>query len=214
MTVLAGLDIATKSGFAAMQDGKIVETVTFLGPKRKRSILDDAKALDAVHEGNIGRLFEDALRVWLIRMKVEHVAIEAPLPGNKDKTETHVNPDADFAGQSITYTKKPGTSISANYRTYGLSFIACAVCARLNIPVRLVNQSTWRKSFLGHGRPGSRPGDAKKAAVKECQRLGIPISSVDAAEAVGIAYWLNLQLFPYTPKANALFNLPPTVRAG
>ncbi len=178
----------------------------------KKSILDNTKALDAVREGKIGRDFEDALRVWLLDNKVEHVAIEAPVPSNKSRRETHINPEADFAGTSITYTEKDGTSLASIFRIYGLEMMACAVCARLNIPAVFVVQSSWRKAFLGNGSP-MKAAKAKQEAVKQCRRYGIEVASVDAAEAVGIAYWLNITLFPYSPAANSLFNLPPTMKS-
>ncbi|BCH33228.1 hypothetical protein MesoLjLc_51580 [Mesorhizobium sp. L-8-10] len=208
---IAGLDLATASGFAVWKDvvtGTAITTTTFKAPTKKKNILEGSKALDAVHEGNVGKTFEDALRVWLIDNKVEYVAIEAPIPSNNKRRERVVSPDADFAGQAITYIEKDGTSLAAIYRLYGLSFMACQVCNRLNIPTVLVAQQTWRKAFLGHG----HPKDAKKEAVKMCRRLGIDISSVDCAEAVGVVHWLKGHLFPYSHAANSLFNLPPTTK--
>ncbi|CDX26848.1 hypothetical protein MPL3356_60587 [Mesorhizobium plurifarium] len=196
---IGALDIATTTGAAVMDDDGVITTQTFKGPTRKRNILEDEKALDAEHEAKIGRLFEDFVRVWLMDSRVEMVAIEAPLPSNTSST---------WAGKSLIKTTEKGASLSAVYRIYGMSMIACAMCARFNIPVRFIHQATWRKDFLGNG----RPSDAKKESKAMCARLGISISSADAAEAAGIVWTLNKQINPYTPAANGLFKLPPTVR--
>ncbi|WP_192242915.1 hypothetical protein [Mesorhizobium silamurunense] len=205
--ILGGLDIATTTGAAVMKDG-VITTQTFKGPTRKRNILEDEKALDAAHEAKIGRLFEDFMRVWLMENRVEMVAIEAPLPSNNVRQKTVVDTSSTWAGHALVKTTEKGASLSSIYRIYGMSMIACAMCERFNIPVRFIAQGTWRKEFLGNG----RPGDAKKEAKLMCARLGIGISSADAAEAAGIVWTLNKQLNPYTPAANSLFNLPPTVR--
>lgn len=183
--ILCGLDIATTTGLACFKDG-IFTTATFKGNKVKK----ETDGLDPVREGEIGRLFQDLLRVWLIENRVEYVAIEAPISSAHVRRKAVINPQASFAGQAITYTNQPATSMSAIYRIYGLSFAAAAVCSRLNIPAVMVVQQTWRKAFLGSG----HIPDAKKAAKAKCEALGIKISSVDAAEAVGIAYWLKERL--------------------
>jgi hypothetical protein len=204
--IVAGLDLATKSGLAVI-DGDRIVTTTWKAPKSGR-LLGDAKdgSIDPIHSGQIGRAFEDFLRAWLVEHKVEHVAVEMPLRSNAQRTVTTVK-DRGFAGQSVVKEKQALTTMSTIYRLYGLNFLALAVCARLNIPAELVNQSEWRKAFLGSG----SPKDAKDAAVAQCRRLNIEIASVDAAEAVGIAWWLRGHLVPAKfTKANDLFSLPPT----
>jgi hypothetical protein len=195
------MDLATTSGFCRY-DGEKFETTTFKA-NVKKNILDDSKGIDASREGEIGRKFQDFLQCWLIENRIEYTAIEAPLPSNTTRRKRVVNTSSDFAGQSLTYQEVGGVSQSAVFRMYGLEFCALALCNRLNIPVLFVHQATWRKTFLGNG----KPTDAKKEAVKMCQRLGIQISSVDAAESVGVCKWLDEHLNPYSHRrANDLFS--------
>lgn len=205
--VIAGLDIASKTGLAVI-DGEKITTATWKAPRAKDQVFEDAHgSINPVHSGQIGRAFEDYLRSFIIEHRVQYVAIEAPLRSNAQKTVTMVDMDAGFAGQAIRKEVKNITSMATIYRLYGLSFIACSVCARFNIQPVLVNQSAWRKSFLASG----STKNAKDAAVEQCRRLRIEISSVDAAEAVGIAWWLRSYLNPAKfARANDLFNLPKT----
>lgn len=200
---IAGLDIATVSGLAVMKDRVITASTFRAGGKKKFLDRDDAVgSLDAAKEGQIGRSWEDHLRCWLIENNVGYVAIEAPIPSNPVRKKAHVNPGAGFAGQAITYTEESKSSISAIFRAYGLEMIALAVCTRLNIPVVFVHQGTWRKAFLGNG----RPKDAKHEAKAMCTKLGIACSSLDAAEACGVVTWLDHTLNPYAKRAgNDLF---------
>lgn len=212
---LAGLDIATTTGLARKIDGKIY-TQTFRCPPKKKSILDDSKGLDALHEGATGRRFEDFLQSWLIEHEIHRVAIEAVIVSNTTRTKTVVDTSADFAGQALRKVEVAGTSLDAIYRIYGLNFVAATVCSRLGIPCEFVAQTTWRKAFLGNG----RPKDAKDEAVRQCRRLGIDVSSKDAAEAAGILWWLDQKLNPYGNKLRVgdLFANttppPPGVSAG
>lgn len=195
------MDLATTSGFCKY-DGEKFETTTFKA-NVKKNILDDAKGIDAAREGEIGRKFQDFLQCWLIENRIESVAIEAPLPSNTTRRKRVVNTGADFAGQSLSYQEVGGVSQAAVFRMYMIEGMALALCNRLNIPVVFVHQATWRKEFLGTG----KPTDAKKEAVKMCQRLGIEISSVDAAESVGVAFWLDRHLNPLSHRrANDLFS--------
>lgn len=206
---LAGLDLATTSGFALMVDGAITRTTTVRAPAKLKNILEVGPTIDPRHEGRVTVHFEDALLVWLRDEKPDHVGIEAPIPSNTTKKTAVIRDQASFHGQAITYTEKAGTSQAAIFRIYGLEMSACAMCYRLNIPVTFIGQTTWRKEFLGNG----RPKNPKAEAVKMCRKLGIEISSVDAAEAVGVAWALNTIINPYTHKANSLFRLAPTTRS-
>lgn len=206
--VIGGMDLATTSGFCVVRDGKY-ETQTFRA-NVKKSILDGSKGIDAKREGEIGRKFQDFLQCWLITNQVDTVAIEAPLPSNTTRRKRVVNTASDFAGQAIQYQEVGGVSQAAVFRMYGLEFAALALCNRLNISAVFVHQATWRKEFLGTG----RPTDAKKEAVKMCQRLGIEISSVDAAEACGVAFWLDRQINPLSHRrANDLFGGQQSISA-
>jgi len=207
--IFAGLDVATVTGLAAI-DGEKVTTATYRSPKKKGDVFGDADKsgkIDAIHTGAIGVGFEDYLRSWLIANRVTHAAVEMPIRSNATRTKTTVDPQARFAGKAIHKETVAITSMATIYRLYGLSFLALTVCARLQIPCRLVNQSEWRKAFLGTG----TTKDAKQSAVVQCKRLGIAYSSVDACEALGIAWYLRGELSPANYRqANNLFNLPPT----
>lgn len=202
--VLAGLDIATVTGIGLMVDKKIT-TQTFRAEGKKR-FLDDPndKSLDAKRMGVAGRSFEDFLEAFLITNGVQHVAIEEPL--NMDlfgPRKKLVGMDANaLFGQGKQFEVQRGRSLASSFKIYGLEFIACTVCARLNIPSTFVNQTTWRKAFLGNG----RPKDAKHEAKAMCAKFGIECSSLDAAEAAGIVFWLGQYLNPYgLQRANDLF---------
>lgn len=203
---IAGLDIATTSGFS-IWDGEKFHTQTFRA-NVKKNILENSKSLDAAREGEIVRKFEDFIHCWLVENRVEYVGIEQPIPSNPVRKKRQINMSADFAGQAITYAETPGTSQAAIFRIYALEAAAAATCHRLNIPVVFVAQGTWRKTFLGSG----RPGNAKQEAVKMCGRLGIEISSVDSAEAVGVCYHLVQEMFPQkVRRANDLFANPQSM---
>jgi hypothetical protein len=205
--IVAGLDIASWTGLAVL-DGDKVKTCLWKAPKSGKILGEDERSttVDPRHSGKVGREFEDFLRAWLLEHGVQHVAIEMPLRSNAQKTVTRVK-DRGFAGQSVVKEQHSITSMATIYRLYGLNFMAATVCARLGIPCELVNQTEWRKAFLGSG----SPKDAKDAAVEQCRRLRIPINSKDEAEAVGIAWWLRGHLNPRQfARANDLFALPPT----
>ncbi|WP_370677603.1 hypothetical protein [Pleomorphomonas sp. PLEO] len=206
--ILAGLDIASTTGLAILDGDKAI-TATWKAPKRKGYVFgdDEKKNIDPLHSGQIGCSFEDYLRSWLVDNRVEYVAIEQPLRSDAKRKKTTVDTSSRFAGNAIKTEVVPITSMATIYRLYGLSFLALSVCARFGIPARMVNQSEWRKAFLGNG----SPKDAKQAAVAQCKRLGIAFSSVDACEAIGVAWWLRGELFPQRfAAADSLFNLPPT----
>ncbi len=197
---IAGLDLATTSGLAWMAPDGTITASTFRA-NVKKNFLDNEKSLDAVREGEIGRKFEDHLTAWLINNEIGYVGIEAPIPSNPVRKKAHINTDANFAGQSITYTEVAGASLAAIFRIYGLEMVAVTTCQRLNIPAVFIGQGTWRKSFLGTG----KPREAKKEAMAMCKRLGIECSSMDAAEACGVVFHLNTVLNPYGRRAQDLF---------
>ncbi len=198
--IVGAMDIATTTGVAHW-DGDKFHTQTFKA-NVKKNILDNEKALNADREGEIVRKFQDFTQIWLIENRIETVFIEQPIPSNPVRKKRQVNTDSNWAGQAITYTEVAGTSQAAIFRIYGLEAAAAAICSRLNIPVKFVSQGTWRKSFLGSG----RPSNAKQEAVKECKRLGIEISSVDAAEACGLCWHAVQEMYPQKfRKAEDLF---------
>ena len=74
-------------------------------------------------------------------------------------------------------------------RLYGLRAIALQSAQGMSIPVLEVNQGTWRKKFTGNGRATK---DDTLALVREKYDEGV--KSFDAAEAVGVAFYLKTKL--------------------
>ena len=74
-------------------------------------------------------------------------------------------------------------------RLYGLRAIALQSAQGMSIPVLEVNQGTWRKKFTGNGRASK---DDTLALVRE--RYDDSVKSFDAAEAVGVAFYLKTKL--------------------
>ena len=65
----------------------------------------------------------------------------------------------------------------------GLDVMAQATAAMRGIEYQTVAVQTWRKAFLGHG----RPENPKRAAIRMCKQLGWDVDgSHDKAEAAGI----------------------------
>lgn len=209
--VLGGLDIATATGAAIMRDGVITTEPLIYPGRKKKSILDvDKNKLDAEELGKVFAWFEGAIMTWLIFNKVEYVGIEEPLRTDfSPRKKAVIDVESEWAGKAIRYEEQGGgTSLKTVFKLHGLEAEACKCCAKLNIPVVFVNQSTWRKSFLGNG----RPPNAKQAAKKQCERLGIKSATLDSAEAAGVVHWLDQHLNPYSHRrANDLFAGKPSI---
>jgi hypothetical protein len=121
-----------------------------------------------------------AFKVWfrgtLLAHQVQHAAIEQPL------RTPMIDPK--------TNELSPKSNMATYLRLYGLRGHALAICAELHIPCEEVNQMTWRKAFVGNGR-------AKKADALALARQLVPsLKSNDAAEAIGVAWWLQGHLSP------------------
>lgn len=202
--ILGGLDIATTTGAAVKKNGEIT-TETIRLPSKKKSILDkdDKKNLDGDEAGDLLIHFEVAIRSWIIRHGIQEVAIEEPLRTDFQRTKTVVDTQSEFAGNALRKETVAGTPMKTVFRIYSLVGVACKVCRQMNVNVRFVNQTTWRRDFLGNG----RPKDPKHEARKMCEQLGIKISSLDSAEAAGIVSWLDNQLNPYAARGG-LFGGP------
>ena len=203
MSILCGLDIATKTGLCIYRDGVYTATTYYGGVKKAKEILkSDELFIDPMREGKIFRKYEDHLFCYLRDNEVTHVAVEQPIPSNPTRKKTIIDTESEWAGKSKRVEEvKGGTSLASIYRIYGLSAVTMNVCDRLNIKTYFVAQGTWRKEFLLNG----RPSDPKKESVKMCQKMGIAFSSEDAAEAVGIVYWLNRTLNPSAGRDGDLF---------
>jgi hypothetical protein len=204
--ILGGLDIATVTGAAVMKNGIITaETIKIPAPKKKFLERDEKDPpLNAVELGKAFEFFRGAIRVWLIENKIEYLAIEEPIRTDFQRTKTTIDTDSQWAGKAVKKEKVMGTPLKTVFKIHGLESVACMLAAEMNIPTVFVNQATWRKAFLGNG----RPPDAKKEAKKMCERMKIAVTSLDAAEACGVCFWLNTHLNPLN-RAGTLFAQKP-----
>lgn len=161
-----GLDIATTTGAALLQGRSLLYVEAF------RSTGDTP--------GEIAHNF----RAWLWATVVEHepdlIAAEAPLPTGWQATKMTTNQRGEVVEQKYSPINQ-----STIRRLNGLYFMAESVAYARRIPFQEINQGTWRKSFLGNGKP---QGDKKAMAVLMCRAHGWDVKSKDAAEACGVAY--------------------------
>lgn len=175
---LAGLDLATTSGWAVFDNGSPLTAGKF------KSV--------GTTDGQVFSAFRLWLRGFLIAERIEHVAIEEPL--RSDLSRTEINFDGGVFGARTHKTKVPITNMSTLRRLYGLAAHAHAVCHDLGIPVEEINQRTWRSAFLGSVAPPKGTGDRtawwKDQALQQCKRLGLDLKSKDAADAVGVCFAL------------------------
>jgi Holliday junction resolvasome RuvABC endonuclease subunit len=128
---------------------------------------------DGTESAEIFHGFRTHLRALLVSYRVEAVAAEEPLRTNGLMRK---NPDG---------SESPMISMATIYRLYGMAAAAEEICFALNIPFYFVNMRTWRKAFIGNG------GADKAAAVAQCKLLRFNVrGKTDAAEAVGVCWWL------------------------
>ena len=114
--------------------------------------------------GQIGWTFQRWLRDQLVAINPVLVILEKPFVGKTD----------DLWRQQLML---------------GLGFVAQTTAAMRRIPVKVVAVQTWRKAFLGYGRPTS----PKEATIRMCQMLKWPCGkNDDMADAAGIWAWGHL----------------------
>jgi len=217
--ILVGLDIATTSGIGVYVDGKYhAGTFTASAPykqKSKKERVEEAlgvkvSSLDATLTGAVIDDFEKKLWIELRRITevygpITAVGIEKPLVPNHERKKTIVDTSSEWAGRAVRKETVAGTNESTIHRLNGLAATAAKVCSRLNIPAEYVDQTTWRKSFLGNGRPGDS-ATCKKLAMRTCKSMGIDCPNADAAESVGITFFMVQKHNPYGGRANDLFS--------
>lgn len=210
---LLGIDCATTTGLALQAKDGSIRAYSFR-PRAKRAFEYEAGKIDFTHRGKAAMELLEHLQL-LIKDQMElgdpitDVAIEMPLRSNITFTKTEVNPNAGFFGQAVTKHQKGGTTMAVIYSLYGLHTIACAAFSDVNINVHVVEQNAWRSSFYRGERPPRGTADNtkwwKNLAKKYCDMLKIPVPNADAAEAVGILWWLKSQLEPKHRAAETLF---------
>ncbi len=218
MSVYVGLDIATTSGATAYANGKYhATTFTASAPykqKSKKERVEEAlglkvSSLDATLTGAVLDDFERRLLIFFVEVTEKYgpitaVGIEKPLVPNHERKKTVVDTSSEWAGKAVRKEAVKGTNEATIHRLNALAATAAKVCARLNIPCEYIDQTTWRKDFLGNGRPGDS-AECKKLAMKVCKQMGIEVPNADGAESVGVCYSLVLKKNPYGGRANDLF---------
>lgn len=162
--IICGLDIATRTGCAV------------IGPEGL--IHGEAHRPRGDTDAEIFHGFRIWLRPLLISFGVRHVGIEEPL--RSDLTRKN-----EKTGQS-----EPISQMKTFIRLYGLFGHAIEICRSMNLDFDVINQSTWRKEFIGNGRAD------KDDAVAKCKEMGWEVKSKDVAEACGVAWVTRSWLFP------------------
>lgn len=181
--IIVGLDVAATTGFSVF-DGSSIRAGEF---KAKGDT-----------DGAIFRSFEDQLRGMLIDARCTHLAMEEPLRSDLTKTTVvGVGQSNAFGGMPMK-AKTPITTVSTMRRLYGLAAIVQKIAHDLAIPMDEVNQKSWRSCFLGPVSPPKgckdRTGWWKDQSLAKARSMGLDIKSKDAADAVGVGYYLHLKL--------------------
>lgn len=77
---------------------------------------------------------------------------------------------------------------------------------------RKVNQSTWRRHFIGSMKRGTKTPQLKAYAMERCQQLGLNPSKHDEAEAIGILdYMCEMEAITPPWRANEVLRPPLSV---
>lgn len=166
LKVVAGFDLATTSGCAVLCGPAVWHIEAFRSPGHT----------DAVVFRNFRRWFRGILTTH----KVDRVAIEQPLVTNITAPDTRPSARPGETHNPIT--------MKTYLRLYGLRAHAVELCERLGVECIEVHQASWRKSFTGNGRA------SKDETLALAQRIVPGLKSKDAAEALGIAWFLNGQI--------------------
>lgn len=151
------------------------------------AFLDGAKVIHAEAFRAKGKSDPEIFSNWrewfwamLAAHNVQHVAIEQPLR----------TPQWDTKKQELS----PKSSMATYLRAYGFRAHAIQICDKLHIPCEEVNLSTWRAAFTGNGHAD------KETSFRIAKQLYPKLKSMDAGEAVGVAWWLNGHLSQTTMK--------------
>lgn len=195
---LLGADIATQSGFA-IADGEEIRAHSFR-PRAQRPEGYEKGKVHFGYEGALMKEFRDHLYPLLVSEEIEAMAIEQPLTPDVEFTRTEIDLQANFHGQALRKIKGGGTTFATIFRIYSLVGHACEIGARLNIPVFMVSQQRWRKSFIGLTKAPKESNDKgkwlKAAARAQCEQLGIHVTNDDQSDAVGVVWWLRGEMNP------------------
>jgi len=187
--IIAGFDVATRTGIAIMEGDKFLHIESWRYPEPRPDGLARSE-VDVNYEARMAESFRDHVRPLLVAHNVEHVAFEEPR--TKDFERTKKYRDADGVVHKVT---EKASSTGAMLRTFGLVRDLCGICHRLNIPAISVTADHWRKAFLGYSRSPAKEEDGRKylkdAAMAQCRLLRLNVPNNDCAESVGVAWWLS-----------------------
>lgn len=173
---VCGLDVATKTGWC-IATGSNYQTGLFdAGKVGKRKA-----SCDAERNAN----FRQWLWTLLKTNDVQAVAIERRAVANMKKKVKDP-----LTGKMV---EKVVTNDATAATLAYLNNCAQEVCFSLSIPFHLVAVQSWRKDFLGGLKPVGEE-DYKDVAKRVCQMMKIETKSKDAAEAAGVAFWLQTQM--------------------
>ncbi len=115
--------------------------------------------------GAVGLAYAKWLRVLLVEERPALVAFEAPL---------------------VLSGPRAGTVVMRILM--GLAYTTEVICEGVGVPYQTVAISTWRKMFIGHG----RPDDPKRAAIDACYKLHWDVEGDDnQADACGVWAWAH-----------------------
>lgn len=165
-TVCAGLDVATTTGITIL-DGE-------------RLILCNAFKWEGRTSGDVFRHCRKIFYRLVEKYGIKEVAAEQPL-----RTDIEITGKPNEDGSEGEKTRPP---MKTFMRIYGLNAVVEEVCAAHGVPHRYVNQGTWRKSFTGNGHA------TKDESLALARLIDRNINSYDAAESLGVAWWLRGQL--------------------
>ena len=190
---LAGLDPSTKPGLAIIQDGKVVHAAGYaIGGK-------------GWPRGRVNKSYRDWLRASLLAHGVDAIAVEMPIPMGNIPGNADTHSQASYfweCAQEVTFSlniELVGVAIQS-WRSF---FLGTSVAPKAPKPPEHILatrqkewQSAWRRKWW------------KQKAIDTCAKHGIIVKSDDAAEAIGIGFYLHGQRNPFMwNKANDLFAL-------
>jgi hypothetical protein len=161
--IVAGFDIATTTGCAVLDGSRVLHVEAFKAGGDK--------------EAEVFRGFRRWFRHIIKTHDVQRIATEQPLVTNIKKRD-----DRPGAEPGATYNP---LTMKTYLRLYGLRTLAIVEASVLEVPLIEVHQMTWRKSFTGN------PRASKEDTLALAQRIVPGLKSLDAAEAIGIAWHLN-----------------------
>jgi len=205
MTVLMAFDPATTCGWATYED---------MGRGRKARVECGSFTAVGDSEGELFSNFARKASALIVERRPTRIAVERRIPSNSGRWEVDVSSKSkDMVGGKVW---KPNKSDDSNKRQDGLRGVLLATIAaprpRLGLPVGFqyeeVATNSWHKSFFGEGtKPPQPPATVKPTSYSTWRRswwkreakmkadalgldMGFVVPNSDAADAVGIVFWL------------------------